>query len=78
MLAKATAAAGHPGLLAEVLHWRHLNKQLQGTCAKLKALEGDVLALQSNMGLCESCLVSAQAHQHVPALENIGKLGAYL
>jgi hypothetical protein len=76
MLAKATAAAGHPGLLTEVLHWRHLDELLQGTRAKLKLLEGDILALQSNMGLCELRLVGAQAHQHVPSLENIGKLGA--
>jgi hypothetical protein len=26
MLAEATAAAGHPGLLAEVLQWQHLDK----------------------------------------------------
>jgi hypothetical protein len=76
MLAEATAATGHPGLLAEVLRWQHLDEQLQGTHPKLEALEGDILALQSNMGLCESHLVSAQAHQHVPALENVGKLGA--
>jgi hypothetical protein len=76
MLAEATAAAGHPGLLTEVLHWQHLNELLQGTRAKLESLEGDVLALQSNMGLCESRLVSAQAHQHVPSLENVGKSGA--
>jgi hypothetical protein len=76
MLAEATAATGHPGLLAEVLRWQHLDEQLQGTHAKLKALKGNVLALQSNMGLCKSRLVSAQAHQHVLTLENVGKLGA--
>jgi hypothetical protein len=76
MLAKATAAAGHPGLLAEVLRWQHLDEQLQGTCAKLEALEGDILALQSNMGLCESCLIGAQAHQHIPSLKNISRSGA--
>jgi hypothetical protein len=76
MLAEATAAAGHLGLLAEVLRWQHLDEQLQGTHTKLKALEGDILALQSNMGLCESRLVSAQAHQHVLTLENVGKSGA--
>jgi hypothetical protein len=76
MLAEATAAAGHLGLLAEVLHWQHLDELLQGTRTKLKLLEGDVLALQSNMGLCESRLVGAQAHQHVPSLKNISKSGA--
>jgi hypothetical protein len=75
MLAEATAAAGHPGLLVEVLRWQHLDEQLQGTCAKLKALEGNVLALQSNMGLCKSHLIGAQAHQHVSTLENVGKSG---
>jgi hypothetical protein len=77
MLAEATAAARHPGLLAEVLQWQHLDEQLQGTCAKLEALEGNVLALQSNMGLCKSHLIGAQAHQHVPALENVNKSGAH-
>jgi hypothetical protein len=62
MLAKATAAAGHPGLLAEVLCWQHLDELLQGTCTKLESLEGDILMLQCNMGLCKSCLVSAQAY----------------
>jgi hypothetical protein len=76
MLAKATAATGHLGLLAEVLRWRHLDEQLQGTCAKLEALEGDILMLQSNMGLCKSRLVGAQAYQHVPSLENVSKSGA--
>jgi hypothetical protein len=76
MLAEATAATGHLGLLAEVLRWQHLDEQLQGTCAKLEGLEGDILALQSNMGLCESRLIGAQAHQHVPTLENVGKSGA--
>jgi hypothetical protein len=75
MLAKATATTGHPGLLAEVLRWHRLDELLQGTCAKLESLEGDVLTLQCNMGLCESRLVGTQAHQHVPTLENVGKLG---
>jgi hypothetical protein len=77
MLAEATAAAGHPGLLAEVLHWRHLDEQLQGTRAKLEALKGDILALQSNMGLCELCLIGAQAHQHILTLEKVSKSGAH-
>jgi hypothetical protein len=77
MLAEATAAAGHPGLLAEVLCWQHLDELLQGTCGKLKSLEGDILALQCNMGLCESCLVGTQAHQHVPTLENVSKSGTH-
>jgi hypothetical protein len=76
MLAEATVAAGHLGLLAEVLCWQHLDEQLQGTHAKLEALEGDVLALQSNMGLCKSRLIGTQAHQHVSTLENVGKSGA--
>jgi hypothetical protein len=76
MLAEATAAAGHPGLLAEVLHWRHLDELLQGTHTKLESLKGDIIALQSNMGLCKSRLIGAQAHQHVPTLENVGKSGA--
>jgi hypothetical protein len=77
MLAEATAAAGHPGLPAEVLRWQHLDELLQGTHAKLESLEGDVLALQSNMGLCESHLIGAQAHQHIPSLENVGKSGTH-
>jgi hypothetical protein len=75
MLAEATTAAGHPGLLAEVLCWRHLDELLQGTHTKLESLEGDVLALQSNMGLYESRLIGTQAHQHVPSLENVDKSG---
>jgi hypothetical protein len=62
MLAEATAAAGHPGLLAEVLCWCRLDELLQGTCAKLESLEGDILALQCNMGLCKLRLVGTQAH----------------
>jgi hypothetical protein len=76
MLVEAMSATGHPGLLAELLHWQHLDNLLQGTRAKVKSLKGDILVLQCNMGLCELCLVSAQAHKHVPTLKNIGKSGA--
>jgi hypothetical protein len=72
LLCDAVQAAGHPGLYAKLVRMRNLSDALEGAKAKLNALEGDILSIQCDMGLCEGRLVQAQAHHHVSHLENAG------
>jgi hypothetical protein len=51
---------------------RNLSNALSGVKAKLATLEGNILSIQCDMGLCEDYLVQAQVHHHVSHLENAG------
>jgi hypothetical protein len=75
-LLDATASADHPGLYAEVLRWRRIDETLRAARGKLDSIEGDILSLQVDMGLCEGRLVQAQAHTHVAHLEALAKSSA--
>jgi hypothetical protein len=76
-LLDTTASADHLGLYAEVLWWRRFDEALCATHGKLDALQGDILSLQVNMGLCKGCLIQAQAHTHVVHIEALGKSSAH-
>jgi hypothetical protein len=75
-LLDATASTDHPGLYAEVLQWRRIDKTLCATCGKLDSIQGDILSLQVDMGLCEGRLIQAQAHTHVVHIEALAKSSA--
>jgi hypothetical protein len=72
LLCGTAQAVGHPGLYAEVVRMCNLSNALSGAKAKLNTLEGDILSIQCDMGLCEGHLVQAQAHHHVSHLKNAG------
>jgi hypothetical protein len=76
-LLDTTTSADHPGLYAEVLRWCRFDEALRATCRKLDALQGDILSLQVDIGLCEGCLVQAQAHTHVAHIEALAKSSAH-